>query len=173
MHGKIPMHEKEWQIKIGREIAKIASNLSMLYLASGEKDEALKFATDATKMSPEWHKAYCRRALALVALGQYNEAHVAVFNAIKKCSVEIDGGVELVMNRKELKEYKKIKADIQTKMGCANEHDSIFEGNPLYQPLDCKLSSDDKDAGTIFSIVATLDIMDLVYNLLTPMGCKS
>ena len=61
------------QFKIGDD--KIASNLSMICLMIDEKEEALHYASEAATACPGWSKAHCRRALALIALKRYNEAH--------------------------------------------------------------------------------------------------
>jgi tetratricopeptide (TPR) repeat protein len=128
-----PIHQKDMQSKIGDEVGKIASNISMICLMSDETEEALEYASEAAVACPGWPKAHSRRALALAALERYNEAQVAIFNAIKRCerALPMSVGDQLAKNRKELKEYKKIKADIEAKMGSTNEFDSIFEGNPL------------------------------------------
>jgi Flp pilus assembly protein TadD len=73
------------QIKIGKKIGKVASNLSMICLTSGQNEKALEYASEAAHKCPAWPKAYCRTALALKSLGRYNEAQVAIINAIKRC----------------------------------------------------------------------------------------
>lgn len=159
------LYEKDMQFKIGDEVGKIASNLSMICLMIDEKEEALHYASEAATACPGWSKAHCRRALALVALKRYNEAQVAIFNAMKRIERVISFGDELAKNRKELREYKKIEADIQAKLGASNHHYSIFDGNQLYKPLGCKMKCIG-EAGSFFSLHPA---MDIVYSFMTPV----
>jgi len=77
-------HEWEWAIKIGKEQGKIASNLSMIYLMRDRKEDAFRYAEQAVKRYPDWSKSYCRLALSLKSLGKFQEARVAIINAIER-----------------------------------------------------------------------------------------
>ena len=161
-----PIHEKEMQFQIGEEVGKVASNLSMICLKCDEKEEALKYANKAVTTHPAWGKGHSRRALALMALERYDEAHVAIFNAIKRCEKLVLLGDELVKQRQEIKEYKKIQADIQDKLGDAREQQFSMEDNPLYKPLS-KPQSDGIDTGSMLSMI-NHGVMDEIYSFMAP-----
>ena len=143
----VPIHEVEMQLKIAEESGRIGSNLSMLCLKIGENEESLEYANEAANACPMWPKAHSRRALALVALERYSDAHVAIFNAIKRCEKQYVVGEEVAKKQQELKEYNKIKNDIHAKVGNAHQWQSPFQGNKLYKQLDFKLGSEDEEAG--------------------------
>ena len=162
----VSKHEVDMQLKIAEESGKVASNLSMLCLKIGEKTEALEYANEAANSCPMWPKAHSRRALALVTLKRYDDAQVAIFNAIKKCEKKCVVGEDLSKKQQELKEYNKIKNDIDAKLGGAHQRQSPFDGNILYKQLDFKLGREDEEAGTLFSI-ANQGVMDAVFSFLS------
>ena len=161
-----PLHEKEMQFQIGEEVGRVASNLSMICLRINEKEEALEHANKAVTTHPSWGKGHSRRALALMALERYDEAHVAIFNAIKRCEKLVYVGDELVKQRQEIQEFKKIQADIEDKLGDAHEQQFSMDDNSLYTPLG-KPESYVAEDGSILSIV-NHGVMDGIYGFLTP-----
>jgi len=151
-----PMHQIEWAFKIGNEIGKVCSNLSMICLRQDRKEEALQYADDACLACPGWYKSFCRRALALMAQGKYEEAQVAIYKAISKDTTE-----------KESKECQKIQAEIEAELNNNSSAAESFHTNPLYKFKLCD-SDRTKQVGTISAISDQDGIMDNIYSYLSP-----
>jgi len=151
-----PMHQIEWAFKIGNEIGKISSNLSMICLRQDRKEEALQYADDACLACPGWHKSFCRRALALMAQGKYEEAQVAIYKAMSKDTTV-----------KERKDCLKIQAEIEAELNNNSSASESSHTNPLYKFKLCD-SDRTKQVGTISAISDQDGIMESVYSYLSP-----
>eukprot|EP00579_Thalassiosira_antarctica_P025568 CAMPEP_0202023022 /NCGR_PEP_ID=MMETSP0905-20130828/50904_1 /ASSEMBLY_ACC=CAM_ASM_000554 /TAXON_ID=420261 /ORGANISM="Thalassiosira antarctica, Strain CCMP982" /LENGTH=785 /DNA_ID=CAMNT_0048585307 /DNA_START=386 /DNA_END=2743 /DNA_ORIENTATION=- len=168
---KAPMHQVEWLYMVGREIGKIASNLSMICLRRNLNQKALEYADEAVLACPGWSKSFCRRALALKSLGRPEEAQLAIFNAIKKFQGEMSRGEDGATER-QLKEYQKIQKDIEVELcnssstGNINQQQSLPVENPLYKPWNFELVGNQVES--IGFLSGNQGIMDVIYSFLTP-----
>jgi len=128
-------YRKEWAVEIGTEVARVVSNLSLLYLKQNLYEEALIYANEAVSRCPLWSKPFCRRAVALESLNQLDEAHSAISNAIMKATIEVNNGD---LKTKTLEEYKSIRARIEKALESSNEPSPSREAvqNPLFNSLN-------------------------------------